>query len=205
MRTIRQGSSVRTGWILIGVCALLAFLFALRAGGFELESFQWLAAVALVIWALMIRPSLVLSSDGVGLRNMVRDVDISWPVIDLVESRWNIKIFDIEGHSWGSWAITAQRPSGRGMRSGISGAGGLFPARMSARAPDQTETRLRNPPASAAAVAETIREAQEDYARALRQGAMPPLEARVAVRPAWPSVAALGVAALLVVVAIATT
>lgn len=199
MRTFRQPSSYRIGWLLIGVCGLLAVLFTAKSGGFEAESLEWLVAVALLIWAVMVRPSLVLSSDGIELHNVVRDVDVSWPVVDLVESRWNLKVWDEQGHSWGSWAISAQRPSGRGMRSGGMG---LMPGRPTV--PEPGDSGMRNPPASAAAIAEQIRAAQEDYDRALRQGAMAPLEEQVSVRPAWPSIGAIAVAAGLIVLAILT-
>lgn len=202
MRTFRQASAYRVGWVLIGVCALLAVLFTVRSGAFEVESMAWLLAVALLIWVVMVRPSLILSTEGIGLRNLVRDIDISWPVVDLVESRWNLKVYDAQGHSWGSWAISAQRPSGRGMRPAGTGGMGLFPGRMTV--PEPGDTGMRNPSASAAAIADQIRDAQEDYARALRQGAMAPQEARVTVRPAWPSIAAIAVAVILIVLAFAT-
>lgn len=191
-RVVRQGSSLAIGWGLIGLCVLLGVLFAFGHGGLDVESACFLIAAALILWAVFVRPSLVLATSGIGLHNIVRDIDLTWPVVDLIESRWNLKVFAADGRGWGSWAITTQRPSARGaVRSG--GGSGLGLGRV---APED----LKDAPASASSVARTIQEAKEDYERAVRQGQLAPQPEQVRVRPAWPSIAALAAAVVLIVV-----
>lgn len=193
-RVVRQGSSLAIGWGLIGLCVLLGVLFAFGRGGLDVESGCFLLAVALIPWAVFVRPCLILATGGVGLHNIVRDVDLTWPVVDLIESRWNLKIFAADGRGWGSWAITTQRPSARGaVRSG--GGSGLGLGRVAAE-------DLREAPASSSAMARTIQSAKEDYERAVRQGQLAPQEEQVRIRPAWPSIIALAAAVVLIVVGI---
>ncbi|KYH43023.1 hypothetical protein AZH51_06115 [Branchiibius sp. NY16-3462-2] len=189
---VRQGSSLAIGWGLIGLCVLLGVIFAFGRGGLDLESACFLAAVALILWAIFVRPCLILATGGVGLHNIVRDIDMTWPVVDLIESRWNLKIFAADGRGWGSWAITTQRPSARGaVRTG--GGSGLGLGRA---APED----LKDPTASASSLARTIQEAKEDYERAVRQGHLQAQPEQVKIRPAWPSIAALVAAVVLIVV-----
>lgn len=193
-RVIRQGSSVAIGWGLIGLCVLLGVLFSFGHGGLDLQSACFLGAAALVLWAVFVRPCLILATGGVGLHNIVRDVDLSWPVVDLIESRWNLKIFAPDGRGWGSWAITTQRPSARGAaRSG--GGSGLGLGRV-------TPEDLKDPAASASSMARTIQEAKEDYERAVRQSRLAAQQAQVRIRPAWPSIVALVAAVVLIVAGI---
>ncbi|PWJ26094.1 hypothetical protein ATK17_2238 [Branchiibius hedensis] len=195
-RVVRQGSSLAIGWGLIGVCVLLGVIFTFGHGGIDPHSACFLLAAALALWAVFVRPCLILATGGVGLHNIVRDVDLSWPVIDLIESRWNLKIFAADGRGWGSWAITTQRPTARGaVRTG--GGSGLGLGRVS---PED----LKDPTASASSVARTIQEAKADYERAVRQGQLARQEEQVRIRPAWPSIAALAAAVALIVIGILT-
>lgn len=174
------------------MCVLLGVLFAFGRGGLDLESGCFLVAAALILWALFVRPCLILATGGIGLHNIVRDVDLSWPVVDLIESRWNLKIFAADGRGWGSWAISTQRPSARGAAR-TAGGSGLGLGRVSAE-------DLRDPAASASSMARAIEEAKEDYERAVRQGRLAPQQEQVRIRPAWPSIAALTLAVVLIVV-----
>lgn len=193
-RVVRQGSSLAVGWGLIGLCVLLGVIFTIGHGGMDLQSGCFLVAAALVLWAIFVRPCLILATGGVGLHNIVRDIDLTWPVVDLIESRWNLKIFAADGRGWGSWAITTQRPTARGAaRTG--GGSGLGLGRVS---PED----LKDPTASASSMARTIQEAKEDYERAVRQGQLAAQPEQVRVRPAWPSIAALVAAVVLIVVGI---
>lgn len=192
-RVVRQGSSLAIGWGLIGLCVLLGVLFAFGRGGLDVESACFLIAVALILWAVFVRPSLILATSGIGLRNMVRDIDLTWPVVDLIESRWNLKVFAADGRGWGSWAITTQRPTARGAARTRGGGMGLG---MGRAAPED----LQDAPASASSVARTIQEAKDDYERAVRQGQLAAQPEQVQVRPAWPSIVALAAAVVLIIV-----
>jgi hypothetical protein len=67
----------------------------------------WLLLGCAVVWAAFVRPCVVLTQDGVQLRNIVRDVFIPWPLVSDVETRWNLKVWSGDD-GYTAWAISSQ-------------------------------------------------------------------------------------------------
>jgi hypothetical protein len=136
------------------------------------------------------------------LRNIVRDVRCGWPSIDLVEQRWNLKVYDARGKGAGSWAITAQRPRRAGRRG--SGMGSLFGGGIGSRRiePEDAIEIMEARPGSAAGVAEQIRAGQADYASAVQRDPSVQAKEEFVIVPAWPAIGALVLAIIFVVLAV---
>ena len=184
------------GVLLAIIC--LAFVVAIIIDdASHLTALLWPIAGLLVVWVIFLRPCVQLTQAGVVLRNLVRDEVFGWPAIDLIEQRWNLKVFDAEGHGYGSWAITAQRPR-RSSRRGLLPGGNLGKDE-----PADLSSAMSTRPGSAANVASAIRDAQLDYSSAVQRDSSIKAEDKVVVKPAWPAIAALALAVVCVVIAIA--
>ena len=115
-RTLRPGSSVVVG-ILGGLAGL-----ALLVPGLLTESRSWTlistVVLALVLlWLFVARPCAVIHAEGIRLVNPLRVVDVTWPVITEVRSRWALELV-VEGRRYTAWGVPADpgRPRhGRGL------------------------------------------------------------------------------------------
>ncbi|NHN56526.1 PH domain-containing protein [Calidifontibacter sp. DB0510] len=196
-RVFRQRGALITGWLLIAVLVLFVGLsvFADHNLGAALP----LIAGAGIAWVVLVRPAVELAPDGVLLRNLVRDVLISWPAVSMLEERWNLKVVTPDDRAFGSWAVSAQRPKGR---MAGSAAGGLGPRVLpTTSAPGAAgEVVAEHRAASAGAVASAIRAAKEDYERAVSSGGIPEQEARAVRRPAVAPLVVLALAVVLIAV-----
>lgn len=196
-RTFRQGSAIGSGALLLVVAALF-LLSALRdENRTGWAAVLWPLAVMLVTWAVLIRPCVRLVETGVELRNVVRDAVLTWPAIDLVESRWALTLVTEEGKAFKSFAITAQRPKRDTSQTGTDGR-----ARVLDHLKHADPDKLAHRPGSAGGVARDIRAITEQYEVGTRKGYVEPLEARAQVRPAYLGIAAVATALVCVVVAL---
>ncbi|MDN5796692.1 MAG: PH domain-containing protein [Intrasporangium sp.] len=115
-RTLRPGSAIGVG--AIGGLACLALL--LPAVLSPARSWTLISSVVLVlvlIWVFVVRPCAVLHDEGVRLVNPLRTVDITWPMIHDIRSRWTLELFS-DGRKYTAWGIPADpgRPRyGRGI------------------------------------------------------------------------------------------
>lgn len=115
-RTLRPGSSVAVGvaGALAGLGLLVpAALTSPRSWG--LISTVVLALV--LLWLFVVRPSVVIHAEGIRLVNPLRVVELTWPVITEVRSRWALEL-TAEGRRYTAWGVPADpgRPHyGRGM------------------------------------------------------------------------------------------
>lgn len=204
-RTYRQPAMVLPGVILALVCLAFVIAVLFGSGVSEPDQFLWPFAGLLVVWVVFLRPCVQLTQAGVVMRNLVRDIHFGWPSIDLVEQRWNLKIFDEHGKGFGSWAIAAQRPK-RAMRarsgSTASNLLRLGPEVNQIDEKDPTSSVMRVRGGSAAGVASQIRTGQQDYADALRRDPSVQADDRVRAEPAWPALGALALAVVLVVLGV---
>lgn len=194
-RTFRQPAMLVPGAVLAVAC--VAFIVLILLGSGHLANLLWPLAGLLVVWVLFLRPCVRMTQAGVLLQNIVRDVRCGWPSIDLIEQRWNLRVYDAAGKSFGSWAITAQRPRRTNRRSGMDavlGRGRIEPENPA----DVMESR----PGSAAGVAEQIRAGQLDYANAVQRDPSVRAKEEFVVVPAWPAIIALALAVIFVVVAV---
>jgi hypothetical protein len=113
---LRPGSSVTVG--VIGGLAGLALLVP----GLLTEPRSWTlistTVLALVLlWLFVVRPSVILHAEGLRIVNPLRVVDLTWPVISEVRSRWALEVV-AEGRKYTAWGVPADpgRPRyGRGM------------------------------------------------------------------------------------------
>lgn len=186
------------GIILAVACGVFLVLIVVDSGFGKPAEFLWPLAGLLLIWIVFLRPCVELTQAGVVIRNLVRDVRAGWPAIDLVEQRWNLKVYDANGKGYGSWAITSQRPRRVNRRTGIHagpGFGEIDPH-------NPTASVMAPRPGSAAGVAAAIRDGQLDYADAVRRDPSVQAADTLHVEPAWPAIGALALAVACVVVAV---
>jgi hypothetical protein len=115
-RTLRPGSSVTVG--VIGAVAGLGLLVP----GLLTEPRSWtlISSVVLalvLLWLFVVRPSVVIHAEGIRLVNPLRVVDVTWPAITEVRSRWALEVV-ASGRRYTAWGVPADpgRPRyGRGM------------------------------------------------------------------------------------------
>lgn len=115
-RTLRPGSAIAVG--AVGGVACLALLVPAVLS--PVRSWTLISSVVLVlvlVWLFVVRPCAVLHEEGVRIVNPLRTVDITWPMIQDIRSRWTLELF-CEGTKYSAWAIPADpgRPRyGRGI------------------------------------------------------------------------------------------
>ncbi len=115
-RTLRPGSAIAVG--VVGAVSGLALLvpgLLTSPRSWALVSTVVLALV--LLWLLVVRPCVVIHAEGIRLVNPLRVVDLTWPVISEVRSRWALELF-VEGRRYTAWGVPADpgRPRyGRGM------------------------------------------------------------------------------------------
>ena len=195
--TYRQRSSVLLALFFVVGAVILVVSALLSWGDHPQPLFvAWLLFGCAVAWTVFVRPCVVLDQDGVHLRNIVRDVDIPWPLVSDVETRWNLKVWSgDDGHT--AWAIASQveRPKVHasvlpGLSSkldGFTGQGASTP-----KASTKVTSRM---------VADAIDETAADYAAAVADGDLqPPAHPDVTTRWAPLPVLALALPLLAVLV-----
>ena len=115
-RTIRPGSSIAVG--VIGAVAGLALLVpALLTEPRSWTLISSLVLALVLLWLFVARPCVVIHDEGIRLVNPLRVVDITWPAISEVRSRWALELV-AEGRRYTAWGVPADpgRPRyGRGM------------------------------------------------------------------------------------------
>lgn len=193
------------GIVLGAICVIFLAAIIIDGGVSGPGQILWPLAGCLIVWVVFLRPCVRLTQSGVTLVNLVRDVRFGWPAVDLIEQRWNLKLYDEHGKGYGSWAITAQRPRRTPRRSGSGGAlgglGGLGPG-LGPIDPEDPGAVMQSRPGSAATVGSAIRDGQLDYAGAAARDASYEAEDQVTVGPAWPAIGALALAVVCIVVSI---
>lgn len=198
----RQTGMLVSGVLLTIACLIIAVLMLVSDGLSRPRELLWPIAGLLVVWVVFVRPCVVLTQEGVLLRNLVRDVLFRWPAVELVHERWNLKVSSPDDRTYGSWAIAAQRPKRPGRGAGgftglgrIGGGGGM-------RTPEIESVEFTDRPASAAGVAGAIRRGRADHDDAVARGLGLSAAAELTVRPAGDALAALVAALLCVLVAL---
>ncbi len=199
----RQISPQITGWLFVGLAVLLIVLALTSWGDNPAPKLvAWLVFGGILSWTVLLRPCVVLALDGVTFRNIVRDVHLPWNQVDVVEPRWNLRIYTPEDHGYTAWSISSQaaRPRATG-GFGIGQWGGL--GRMAREASDSDHTRPAKPlkKVTAASVAEDIRKAQEELDEAVAQGTLAAPDGTVTTSWYLPSIALLLAGAVAVLLA----
>jgi hypothetical protein len=92
----------------IGVLCLAALGLALKDDGARAlwQVGPWLALVAGAVWATYWRPEVAVDDGGVHVVNVLRTVDLPWPSIQRVDTKWALKLVTAYG-SFTAWAAPA--------------------------------------------------------------------------------------------------
>jgi hypothetical protein len=92
------------------LCLLAAVVVAAEEGASTLLTvWPWLAIVACLAWALYWRPEVRVTDAGVRLVNPLRTIDVAWPALQAVETRWALTLVT----TWGSYRAWAAPAPGR--------------------------------------------------------------------------------------------
>lgn len=115
-RTLRPGSSIAIG-VVAGLAGLALLVPAVVASP---RSWGVIASVVLglvLLWLFVVRPCATIHAEGIRLANPLRNVDVTWPAIDEVRSKWALELV-CAGTRYTAWGIPADpgRPKyGRGL------------------------------------------------------------------------------------------
>jgi len=104
-RTLRPGSAVGIGTA--GGIAGLALLIPAMVS--SPRSWALISSVALglvLLWLFVIRPCAVIHAEGIRLVNPMRVVDLTWPAISEVRSRWALELI-ADGERYTAWGVPA--------------------------------------------------------------------------------------------------
>ena len=134
---------------------------------------SWLVWGCAALWAVFVRPSVVLTQDGVRLSNIVREVSIPWSLVSDVEARWNVKVWAGD-EGWTAWAISSQveRPKVSSLLPGMSTKLDQYAARDARAAAGTAPAKAAK--VTARAVADAIEDTSAEYAAAVTAGEIQP-------------------------------
>lgn len=133
----------------VGLLALAAGVLVITEEGPSalLSVWPWLALAAGLAWALYWRPEVRVSDAGVRLVNVVRTIDVPWPALRGIETKWALTLDTVWGR-YRAWAapapgrstlrreMRAQNQTARQIERRIPG----LPANSSARPADLPST-----------------------------------------------------------------
>jgi hypothetical protein len=94
--------------VTIAVLCAVAFVLSLRDTGFAAvwQIGPWLALVVLVVWATYWNPQVGVDDAGVHVVNVFRTIDLPWPSIQRVDTKWALKLVTAYG-DFTAWAAPA--------------------------------------------------------------------------------------------------
>lgn len=94
--------------VVIAAAAVISFVFIATTGSIEdaLLTLPWLCLVVSCCWAVFWRPSVIVSDAGVRLVNVTRTIDVPWPALRGVETRYALTLDTAYG-KFAAWAAPA--------------------------------------------------------------------------------------------------
>lgn len=104
-RTLRPGSSVAVGAV-GGAAGLALIVPALLSSGRDWVLISSVLLALVLLWLFVVRPCAVIHAEGLRIVNPVRVVDLTWPAIDEVRSRWALEILS-GSRRYTAWGIPA--------------------------------------------------------------------------------------------------
>lgn len=177
-RVIRQGSSYVSGLLVPGILITVLVWDVATHGRVDLTMLGVVITVTAILWAMFIRPAVVLRQDSLVLRNLVTDVRIPWESFDDTDRRWNLSVWTKDGKEYTAWAI-----GGRPERSASAPRHWTVSTLPAPVRPAQRS--VRNNPSGVGGVLESTR---LDYELARDQGLVPVSDGAVTRRFAWEAV-----------------
>jgi hypothetical protein len=91
----------------IGVAAIAVVLMIAQGASAEILRYGWVIAfVALLAWAMYWAPSVTVTDGGVSLRNVLRTVELPWPSIGAVDTKFALTLITTYG-KYTAWAAPA--------------------------------------------------------------------------------------------------
>lgn len=200
VRTYRQASGLVAAGVVMVLVVGFALVYLVGDRGAGLAPVLWCLAICCFVVALLVLPCVRVSAGGVHMRNVVRTYDLTWPAIDLVESRWALTLVTPEGRAVTSWAIATQRPMrARGDTSVVAGLGRVLGSPSAKTAPEHL-TEVRG--SSAQRVRQVIESGAQEVADAVEAGELTVQQLSVRVGPSVPGLATIGAGIVCVVLAL---
>jgi hypothetical protein len=93
--------------VIAAICGVTAAIIAVEGSAGDLLGFApWLALVVGGCWATFWRPCVEVTDGGVRLVNVLRTIDVPWPAITRIETRWALTLFTVYG-DFTAWAAPA--------------------------------------------------------------------------------------------------
>lgn len=115
-RSLRPSSSVAVG-VVGGLAGLSLLVPSVVSSERSLPLIASVVLALVLLWLFVVRPKAVIHTDGIRLVNPLRVVDLSWPMITQVRSRWALELF-AGSTRYTAWGIPSdpKRPKyGRGV------------------------------------------------------------------------------------------
>lgn len=89
------------------ICSITAIVVLAGNGLREfLQMAPWLTLVAGICWAAFWRPHVAVSDGGVRLVNVLRTIDLPWPSIEAIDTKWSLSLVTAYG-KFTAWAAPA--------------------------------------------------------------------------------------------------
>ncbi|GAB2747060.1 hypothetical protein GCM10027039_00790 [Terrabacter koreensis] len=117
-QTLRPGSAIAVG-VIAGLCGFALLVPALLTPPRSWSLVSGVLLVLVLVWLFVVHPCVVVHSEGLRLVNPLRTVELTWPAITEVRSRWSLELV-ADGARYTAWGVPADpgRPRyGRGMLS----------------------------------------------------------------------------------------
>jgi len=97
--------------------AVVAALSTVGSGDLRLTLLGLLGVTlaAVLLWAIFWRPSVEVSDGGVRVVNVLRTIEIPWPVLDRAEVRWSLELHTLDAR-WTAWSAARSSAAGAAVR-----------------------------------------------------------------------------------------
>jgi hypothetical protein len=165
-RTLRPGSSIAVGIVGL-VCGLALLVPAVLVPPPSWTLISSIVLAFVLLWLFVVRPSAVIHAEGVRLVNPMRVVDVTWPAIEEVRSRWALELYS-GGRKFTAWAVPSDPGRPRYGRQALS----IGANRVRGTAAPEVDPRPRRPKIEAQTVAAEI-EARREEDRRRKDGRTP--------------------------------
>jgi hypothetical protein len=137
-RTLRPGSSIAVGAV-AAVAALSLIVPSLLTSPRSWPLISGATLALVLVWLFVVRPCAVIHDEGLRLVNPLRVVDLTWPTITEVRSRWTLVVV-ADGTAYTAWGVPADPGRPKYGRSLLT-----VPANRVAKASGLTGTGVRAP------------------------------------------------------------